>query len=171
MRAKILRASRPRVRRAVSCVPRFETTRLVHHSAQTMFALVADVERYPEFVPMCEALFVRRRNASGGVETLVADMRIGYKLIHETFTSQVMLDPAQGRIVVTYLDGPFKHLENRWQFTDQPGGGCAVHFFIDYAFKSRTFEALVGAVFDTVFRKMVEAFEARADALAARPCA
>jgi len=150
-------------------MPRFETTRQVKHSAEVMFNLVADIERYPEFVPMCEALHVRRRNADdAGTETLLADMTIGYKMIRETFTTRVELDRTARQIRVTYVDGPFKHLENRWSFVPAGNEGCDVKFFIDYEFRSRTFQMLAGAVFEKVFRKMAEAFEARADALAGK---
>jgi len=147
-------------------MPRFETIRPVRHSPETMFNLVADIARYPEFVPMCEALHIRRRNENEGAVTLLADMTIGYKMIRETFTTRVELDPAAMQIRVTYVDGPFKHLENRWSFLEKPDGGCDVKFYIDYEFRSRTFQMLAGAVFEKVFRKMAEAFEARADALA-----
>lgn len=152
-------------------MPRFETTRPVRHSPQVMFALVADIERYPEFVPMCTSLVIRRRspNAAGG-ETCVADMSIGYKMIRETFTTRVEMQPAgadaPARILVSYIDGPFKHLENRWTFGPRADGGCDIRFFIDYEFKSRTFQLLAGAVFEKVFRHMAEAFEGRADQLA-----
>lgn len=150
-------------------MPKFETIRPVRHSPEVMFDLVADIERYPEFVPMCEGLHVRRRNVDeAGTETLLADMTIGYKMIRETFTTRVELDRAANRIRVTYVDGPFKHLENRWTFLARADGGCDVKFFIDYEFKSRTFQLLAGAVFEKVFRKMAEAFEARADSLATR---
>lgn len=156
-------------------MPRFETTRPVRHSPQVMFNLVADVERYPEFVPMCESLFVKRRSTNdAGITTLLADMAIGYKMIRETFTTRVELDRTNLTIRVTYVDGPFKHLENRWTFVPKDSfslasaSGCDVKFFIDYEFKSRTFQMLAGAVFEKVFRKMAEAFEARADALVAK---
>ncbi len=172
-------------------MPRFETTRLVRHAPETMFDLVADIERYPEFVPMCTSLVIRRRHADEqGRTVLTADMAIGYKMIREVFTTRVVLDRGgEGqppRILVSYIDGPFRHLENRWTFlpADGPGSasrepattsladpspvGCRVQFFIDYEFKSRTFQMLAGAVFETVFRKMAEAFEARADVLARR---
>lgn len=130
-----------------------------------MFDLVGDIARYPEFVPMCERLTIRRRTeGDDGQVTLLADMSIGYKLIRETFTTRVRLDAANRRILVEYVDGPFSHLENRWSFVDRPGG-CEVTFFIDYAFRSRTFGMLAGAVFDTVFRKMAQSFETRADAV------
>lgn len=131
-----------------------------------MFALVADIARYPEFVPMCESLTIRRRTeGEGGIITLLADMAIGYKMIREVFTTRVRLDEASNAIHVNYVDGPFKHLENRWTFTARQDGRTDVHFFIDYEFKSRTFQMLAGAVFEQVFRKMAEAFEARADFL------
>ena len=167
-------------------MPRFETTRLVRHAPQTMFELVADIERYPEFVPMCTSLVIRRRNTDEmGREVLTADMAIGYKMIREVFTTRVVLDrggeASPPRILVSYIDGPFRHLENRWTFQPLDRGpqageeasapapaGCRVEFFIDYEFKSRTFQMLAGAVFETVFRKMAEAFEARADVLARR---
>jgi coenzyme Q-binding protein COQ10 len=149
-------------------MPHFVTTRIVPHSAQQMFDLVADVARYPEFVPMCTALKVRRSTTGvNGSEVLLADMSIGYKMIRENFTSRVALDRKAMKILVEYVDGPFSHLENRWSFVPTPQG-CEVEFDIDYAFRSRTFQMLVGTVFDTVVRKMIEAFEARADALYGR---
>jgi coenzyme Q-binding protein COQ10 len=146
-------------------MPSFSKIHRVRHSATQMFDLVADVERYPEFVPMCERLTIRRRTETGeGTETIVADMSIGYKMIRESFTSRVTLDRSRQRILVEYVDGPFSHLENRWMFTSLDTG-CEVNFYIDYAFKSRAFGMLAGAVFDVVFRRMVEAFETRANAL------
>jgi coenzyme Q-binding protein COQ10 len=150
-------------------MPVFSTTRRVRHSPDDMFALVADVERYPEFVPMCKGLQIRRRGPGpDGKELLIADMSIGYKFIAETFASRVTLDDPNNQIVVEYIDGPFRHLENRWTFKSDGKGGCDVVFYIDYEFKSRTFSMLAGAVFDQVFRKMAEAFEARADDIYAR---
>ena len=129
-----------------------------------MFDLVADVERYPEFVPLCESLKVRRRAASGeGVEILTARMTVAYKMLHETFTSQVTLDRPRLQILVEYLDGPFSHLDNRWHFRPRPDGGSEVEFFIAYEFRSRTLGFVMGAVFDTAFRRFAEAFERRAD--------
>ena len=135
-----------------------------------MFALVADVERYPEFVPLCRALKVRRREKSEmGIETLIADMEVGYKAIRETFTSRVALDPARLKIVVAYIDGPFSRLENVWNFRDAPeGGGSTVEFFIAYEFRSRLLAAVMGSVFDAAFRKFSAAFEARADKIYGR---
>lgn len=130
-----------------------------------MFSLVADVEKYPQFVPLCEALNVREQRERDGKSVVIADMTVGYKAIRETFTSQVHLDPEANRIQATYLDGPFKHMDNRWTFVDRTGGGSDVHFFIEYEFKNRMLGALMGAMFDRAFRKFSAAFEARADAL------
>jgi coenzyme Q-binding protein COQ10 len=128
-----------------------------------MFDLVADVERYPEFLPMCESLRVLRRTPAGeGVETLVADMSVGYKAIRESFTSRVTLDRPRRVIDVEYVDGPFRHLHNRWTFSPH-GDGCEVEFDIDYEFKSRMLGYVMGAVFDRAFRMFTGAFEARAD--------
>jgi coenzyme Q-binding protein COQ10 len=143
-------------------MPTFETTRVVRHSPEQMFALVADIERYPEFLPMCEALTVRSRRERQGVALLVADMTVGYKALSETFTSQVVLKPTDNRIDVKYIDGPFKYLTNRWTFAPHPDG-TAVEFFIDYEFKSRMLGVLVGTMFDRAFRMFSEAFEKRAD--------
>ncbi|MCZ7656938.1 MAG: type II toxin-antitoxin system RatA family toxin [Xanthobacteraceae bacterium] len=150
-------------------MPRFRTTRRVRHSAGDMFDLVADVERYPEFVPLCEQISVRRRTQSGeGAEILVADMTVAYKLIRETFTSRVTLDRPDLGILVEYLDGPFSHLENRWTFKPVSERVCDVEFFISYEFRSRTLGFLMGAMFETAFRRFAEAFERRADQLRAR---
>lgn len=150
-------------------MPNFRTTRTVRHTPLQMFDLVADVERYPEFLPLCEKLRVIRRSQSGeGVETLVAVMSIGYKSISESFTTRVTLDRTRFRILVEYVDGPFKYLENRWTFRDSPEG-CAVEFYIDYAFKSLALSLLMGAMFDKAFRKFTTAFESRADAIYGRP--
>jgi coenzyme Q-binding protein COQ10 len=146
-------------------LPLFRVERRVRHKADEMFDLVADVERYPEFVPLCKALRVRSRKVEAdGRETLVADMTVGYKLIRETFTSRVTLDKPNLRVRVEYIDGPFSRLENVWTFKDEAQGeGSRVSFFIDYEFKSRTLGALMGSMFDAAFRKFAGAFERRAD--------
>ena len=146
-------------------MPQFETRRPVPHSPEQMYALVADVERYPEFLPLCEALSVRSRKERDGKELLVADMTVGYKAIRETFTTQVLLNGAEQAIDVKYIDGPFRYLDNRWRFEPLPDSGCSVHFFIDYEFKSRILGALMGSMFDRAFRMFTEAFEKRADAI------
>lgn len=144
-------------------MPQFKTTRAVAHSAENMFALVADVEQYPQFLPMCEALTVRSRKQSGDKTLLIADMTVGYKAIRETFTSRVLLDPENRAIDVAYIDGPFRYLNNTWRFELTGEGVCNVVFDIDYEFKSRILGALMGAMFDRAFRMFAEAFEKRAD--------
>ncbi|MET3354144.1 UNVERIFIED_ORG: coenzyme Q-binding protein COQ10 [Xanthobacter viscosus] len=129
-----------------------------------MFDLVADVERYPEFVPLCQSLRVKRRMKSDeGVEILVADMTVAYKLIRETFTSRVTLDRPRLTIHVEYLDGPFSRLDNRWEFIGRGEDASEVKFFISYEFRSRTLAMLMGAMFEAAFRRFADAFEARAD--------
>ena len=146
-------------------MPKFETTRTVRHSAEKMFALVADVEKYPEFLPLCDGLSVQSRKERDGKTLLVAAMTVGYKAIRETFTTQVLLKPDENRIEVKYVDGPFRYLTNIWEFTDRPDGGSDVYFYIDYEFKSRILGALMGSMFERAFRMFAEAFEKRADAI------
>lgn len=141
----------------------FQTTRRVAHSAQQMFALVADIEKYPEFLPLCKAVTMRNREETDGHEVLIAGMTVSYKLFHETFTSRVTLDRDTPQILVEYLDGPFKHLENRWNFRDTGEGTSDIEFYIAYEFNSRSLQLLMGAMFDQAFRKFAEAFEQRAD--------
>lgn len=143
-------------------MPTFESQRKVAHTPEQMFDLVADVERYPQFLPLCEALSIRTRRERDGKELLVADMTVGYKAIRETFTSQVLLNRESRVIDVQYIDGPFKYLNNKWTFEADGDTGCTVHFFIDYEFKSRILGALMGSMFDRAFRMFSEAFEARA---------
>jgi coenzyme Q-binding protein COQ10 len=144
-----------------------------------MFELVADVEKYPYFLPLCTGLRVRKRaQDEQGREVLTADMSVGYKAIRENFTSRVTLDKANLQILVEYIDGPFSRLENRWTFSDLPPAGagssapeaaqerkpaCEIDFFIDYEFRSRMLGMLMGTMFETAFRRFAEAFERRAD--------
>jgi coenzyme Q-binding protein COQ10 len=142
-------------------MPSFSTRRFVPFSPRQMYDLVADVERYPQFLPLCEGLVVRSRTTAPHGEVLTADMSVGYKQFRETFTTRVALHPGEPRILVEYIDGPFKRLENRWGFLPAPGGSD-VDFYIDYEFRSVVLGLLVGAMFDAAFRKFAEAFEARA---------
>lgn len=130
-----------------------------------MFDLVADVDKYPQFVPLCTSLKVRSRTPKGDATAIVAAMTVAYKVISQTFTSRVTLDKANLVILVEYLDGPFSRLQNRWTFKPTGDKTCEVEFFIDYEFKSRTLAMLMGAMFDTAFRKFAVAFEQRADAV------
>jgi len=147
-------------------MPELSTTRRVHHGASAMFDLVADVEHYPEFVPLCRSLAVRKRtNDSEGREVIVADMTVAYKLVHETFTSRVTLDRGQLEILVEYLEGPFQKMNNRWAFHAAGDDACEVEFFIAYEFRSRMLGVLMGTMFETAFRRFAAAFERRADAV------
>ncbi|SDB13636.1 type II toxin-antitoxin system RatA family toxin [Bauldia litoralis] len=150
-------------------MPQFTTTRRIPHSATDMFDLVANVEAYPQFLPLCESLVVRSRRQDGSRETLVATMTIAYKLIRESFTTKVVLDREAMTIRAEYLDGPFSHLENVWRFEPHGRGDCIVYFDIDYAFRSRMLGVVMGAVFDRAFRKFTEAFEERADEVYGAP--
>lgn len=141
----------------------YETKHPVWHSAEDMYALVANVEDYPKFLPLCEGLRVVHREEAGGTEILSANMQVGYKFIRENFTSRVTLDPPGREILVEYIDGPFEHLENRWRFIPREGGGSEIDFYIAYRFRSVLFERLVGSLFDKAVRKYTNAFEARAD--------
>ena len=145
-------------------MPRFGTTRRVPHRAAEMFDLVADVENYPAFVPLCERLVVKKREAFGeGHAVLVADMTVAYRIFRETFTSRVRLDRPALAIFVEYLDGPFSSLQNRWRFAPTGETACEVEFFIEYEFRSRALGVLMGSVFETAFKRCAVAFEKRAD--------
>ena len=144
-------------------MPSFFDERRVRHKPEQMFDLVADVERYPEFVPLCRSLAVRSRTRESGKDVIVADMTVAYKFIRETFTSRVTLDRANVEILVEYLEGPFQRLNNRWKFRAAGDHACDVDFFIAYEFRSRTLGALMGSVFDAAFRRFASAFERRAD--------
>ncbi len=144
-------------------MPHFETTRRVAHSAADMFALVADVEQYPKFVPLCHDLRIIKRDTQGDVETIIANMTVAYKMFSESFTSRVRLKPAESVIFVDYLDGPFKKLDNRWTFIALSETESRVKFFLDYDFRSKPLQVLMGSVFDRAFRKFSTAFVARAD--------
>jgi coenzyme Q-binding protein COQ10 len=145
-------------------MPQFSTKRRVRHTATEMFDLVADVGKYPQFVPLCSALAVKSRVEKGeGITVLVADMTVAYKIIRETFTSRVTLDRPNLKILVEYLNGPFKRMQNRWTFRLVSDHACDVEFFIEYEFKSRALAMLMGAMFDAAFRRFAAAFEQRAD--------
>ena len=153
-------------------MPRFSSKRRVHHTAEQMFDLVADVERYPQFVPMCRALKVRQRTPGGeSTEIIVADMTVSFKLVRETFRSRVTLDRPKLQILVEYLQGPFSHMQNRWSFKPAGDETCEIEFFIDYEFKSRMLGMLMGAMFDAAFRRFATAFEQRADQVYGRKIA
>lgn len=142
-------------------MPAFETTRPVDFTPTQMFDLVADVERYPQFLPLCEGIRVISREQDGPNTIVVAAMDVGYGAIRETFTSRVTLDRPKLLVRADLVEGPFKHLENRWSFAET-ATGCDVRFAISYEFKSFMLQMLVGGLFDQAFRKFTEAFEIRA---------
>jgi coenzyme Q-binding protein COQ10 len=139
-------------------MPTHRETRVLPYTPEQIFDLVADVERYPEFLPWCVGARVSRREDA----LIVADLMIGFKMIRERYTSKVKLD-RPNRIDVDYgHDGPFRHLENHWQFKPTDDGGCEVDFFLDFEFRSRMLQRLIGVVFQEAVRRMVAAFESRA---------
>jgi len=145
-------------------MPRFSNKRRVPHTASEMFDLVADVERYPEFVPLCHSLKIRQRTPKDdGTEVIVADMTVSFKLVREAFTSEVTLDRPNLKIAVRYLRGPFSSLENRWTFEPKGEQASDVGFYIAYEFKSRMLALLMGSMFDVAFARFSAAFEKRAD--------
>jgi coenzyme Q-binding protein COQ10 len=157
-------------------MPQFTSKRRVRHSAADMFDLVADVERYPEFVPLCKDLKVRQRSPVGegqdkGIETVIADMTVSFKLVRESFRSRVTLDRPKLQILVEYLQGPFSRMQNRWTFRPLGEDACEVEFFIDYEFRSRMLGVLMGGMFDVAFRRFSAAFETRADQVYGRKSA
>lgn len=152
-------------------MPAFETTRRVAFTPLQMFELVADVEKYPQFLPLCEGLRVLSREKHGETELVVAAMDVGYKAIRETFTSRVTIDRAGLKVAADLVDGPFRQLENRWTFVEAPSG-TDVRFAIAYEFKSMMLQMLMGGVFDQAFRKFAESFEQRAaEVYGSRPSA
>src|ERR1700759_58346 len=151
-------------------MPQFSSKRRVHHSAPQMVDLVADVERYPEFVPLCRSLKIRQPTPKpDGTEIEIADMTVSFKLVREAFTSRVTLDRPNLKILVEYLQGPFSNLENRWTFEPKSEAECDVGFYLSYEFKSRMLAMLMGAMFDTAFQRFAAAFETGADVVYGKP--
>lgn len=146
-------------------MPQFSTTRLVPHSADNMFKLVADIEKYPEFLPLCQDLEIIKQYKQNDEYVLLANMEVGYKFINESFCTEVTLNQAKKLIKVKYIDGPFLYLDNSWKFKDVDEKNSVVEFFIDYEFKSRMLGVLMGEVFEKAFIKFSEAFEQRANML------
>ena len=142
----------------------FSETRLVPYSADTMFAVVADVEKYPEFLPWVVALRIKSRTQQEGREILIAEMAVGYHGLRERYTSRVVLDPARRTVDVVKIEGPFQKLENHWRFTPN-GEGAQVEFSIAFEFSSRLLQAAAGRAFEKVLLSMTSAFEARAGTL------
>jgi coenzyme Q-binding protein COQ10 len=147
-------------------MPTHTETRVLPYSADQMYALVADVARYPEFLPWNSAARIRsRRPGADGSEVMEADLVISFKVFRERFGSQVVLWPERRRIETRYLDGPFRYMESTWQFQDQPDGGCEVQFFVDFEFRNAILQGVIGVVFNDAMRRIVRAFERRAAAM------
>jgi coenzyme Q-binding protein COQ10 len=145
-------------------MPRHEEIKLVPYTAEQMFAVVADIERYPEFLPWCAALCVKSRAREGDADIAIAEMTIAYHGISERYTSRVEADAKEGTVKATHVEGPFKTLDTRWRFVPRDTG-CEIHFCIEFAFKSMLLSAVAGLAFGLVVSRMTEAFIARAGAL------
>ncbi|MGE5502848.1 MAG: type II toxin-antitoxin system RatA family toxin [Actinomycetota bacterium] len=138
-------------------MPTHAERRLLPYTPEQLFELVADVERYPEFLPWCLGARIRRREG----EVFFADLIIGFKMVRERFTSKVTLSRPD-RVDVTYTEGPFRHLNNHWIFKPAPDGGTEIDFYVDFEFRSKLLQGLIGALFNEAVRLMVAAFEKRA---------
>ena len=150
-------------------MPRHAESRKLPYSARQIYDLVADVARYPEFLPWTAAARIRSRRAlagrSAGAEVMEADLVISFKVFRERFGSRVVLLPEEGRIETEYLDGPFRYLHSNWEVEDLPEGGCSVSFDVDFEFRNAMLQKVIGVVFDEAMRRVVRAFERRAEAL------
>ena len=147
-------------------MPQHNDSRVLPYTADQMYALVADIERYPEFLPWNTAARIRSRQPGpDGSELVEADLVISFKVFRERFGSRVTLWPAQKRIDTEYLDGPFKYLKSGWSFADLPHGSCKVDFFVDFEFRNAILGKVIGVVFGEAMSRIVRAFEDRARAL------
>ena len=150
-------------------MPRHHESRHLPHTARQMYDLVADVGRYPEFLPWNSAARIRSRVPCAGGEVMEADLVISFKVFRERFGSRVTLQPdaetGGGRILTEYIDGPFKHLKSTWTFADRPEGGCDVTFDVDFEFRNAILAGVIGLVFNEAMTRIVRAFETRAKAL------
>ena len=146
-------------------MPTHAEKRRMPYSAQEMYDLIADVPAYPQFLPWCSGARIRARREDGMAEVLDADLVISFKVFRERFGSRVTLRPDQSKIDVEYLDGPFKYLKNHWHFIPVSDAECEVDFFVDFEFKSKTLQAIIGVVFNEAMRRIVRAFEQRAEVL------
>ncbi len=150
-------------------MPTHAEKRRMPYSADQMFALIADVASYPEFLPWCSGCRIRSRTPGpDGTEVVEADLIISFKLFREQFGSRVTLDPAAKKIDVAYMEGPFRYLNNHWRFDPVGEDACDVDFFVDFEFRSRALQAVIGIVFNEAMRRIVRAFEHRAEQLYGR---
>jgi len=145
-------------------MPTHAEKRYLPYRADQLYDLVAGVERYPEFLPWCKAARITRREGS---DLFFADLVIAFKVFRERFTSKVRLMPKSG-VDVEYINGPFRYLNNHWRFEPAPDGGCIVDFYVDFEFKSKLLQSLIGLLFNEAVHRMVAAFEARAEKLYGR---
>ena len=146
-------------------MPTHAEERFLPYPPEKLFDLVADVERYPEFLPWCVGSRILSRDGN----VIRADLMVGFKMVREKFTSQVTLSRPD-HIDVEYQKGPFKYLNNHWKFIPNDGG-CVIDFFIDFEFRSRMLQGLIGPLFNEAVRRMVSAFETRARSLYGEPAA
>ena len=142
-------------------MPTHSEVRSLPYSASQMYALVADVERYSEFLPWCSAARIRQRVQKGESEILDADLVISFKVFREKFGSRVTLWENMHKIDTEYLDGPFKYMQSNWSFSDTDEG-CDVEFFVDFEFKNAILQRIIGVVFNEAMQRIVRAFETRA---------
>jgi coenzyme Q-binding protein COQ10 len=141
-------------------MPTHAEKKVLPYTPEQLFDLVADVEKYPEFLPWAVAARIRSREGN----VITADLVIGFKMFRERFTSKVVLDQPR-RIDVSYTEGPFRYLNNHWVFEPMPGGGTCIDFFVDFEFRSAILQRLIGMLFNEAVRRMVHAFETRAKKL------
>ena len=145
-------------------MPTHTETKQLPYSAQQMYDLVADVGRYPEFLPWTAAARIRSNEDRGDHRVMDADLVISFKVFRERFTSRVVLWPEARKIDTEYLDGPFKKMVSNWHFEDIEGG-CNVHFHVDFEFRNVILQGIIGVVFNEAMQRVVRAFETRAAAL------
>jgi len=138
-------------------MPTHAEKRVLPYKPEQMYDLVADIEKYPEFLPWCLAARIRKREGN----VVYADLIIGFKMIRERFTSRVTLSPPD-RIDVSYTEGPFSYLNNHWIFSPTETGGCLIDFYVDFEFRSKMLQKIIGVLFNEAVRRMVAAFETRA---------
>jgi len=150
-------------------MPSHSENREMPYTAQQMYDLVADVGSYPKFLPWTAAARIRSRRDFGDHELMEADLVISFKVFRERFGSRVTLWPAIKKIDTEYLDGPFRYLKSYWQFEDVGAGRCKVDFFVDFEFKNRVLQGVIGVVFNEAMLRIVRAFEKRAEELYGRP--
>ena len=143
-------------------MPTHAEKKVLPYSAQQMYDLVADVASYPKFLPWCAAARIRSRRPQDACEIMDADLVISFKVFRERFGSRVTLWPADMRIDTEYLDGPFRHMRSNWTFRDLEAGGCEVDFFVDFEFKNKLLQSVIGVVFNEAMQRIVKAFENRA---------